>query len=119
MKRQPHWDQFEVALLVDAYIRITEKGENKKIVLEKLSKQLRDKACNERLEIDDTFRNLNGMMWQIGFVECAFKKTGYGKHMPSKLFQHVVDLYQENRAEYNRILTIAAKKHMVKALRKK
>lgn len=25
MKRQPHWDQFEVALLVDAYIRITEK----------------------------------------------------------------------------------------------
>lgn len=119
MKRQPHWDQFEVALLVDAYIRITEKGENKKIVLEKLSKQLRDKACNERLEIDDTFRNLNGMMWQIGFVECAFKKTGYGKHMPSKLFQHVVDLYQENRAEYNRILTIAAKKHMVKAFRKK
>lgn len=74
MKRQPHWDQFEVALLVDAYIRITEKGENKKIVLEKLSKQLRDKACNEGLEIDDTFRNLNGMMWQIGFVECAFKK---------------------------------------------
>lgn len=110
MKRQPHWDQFEVALLVDAYIRITEKDENKKTVLEQLSKQLRDKACNEGLEIDDTFRNLNGMMWQIGFIECAFKKTGYGKHMPSKLFQHVVDLYQENREEYNRILTIAVKK---------
>lgn len=110
MKRQPHWDQFEVALLVDAYIRITEKDENKKTVLEQLSKQLRDKACNEGLEIDDTFRNLNGMMWQIGFIECAFRKTGYGRHMPSKLFQHVVDMYQENRDEYNQILTSAINK---------
>lgn len=119
MKRQPHWDQFEVALLVDAYIRITEKGENKKTTLEQLSKQLRDKACNEGLEIDDTFRNLNGMMWQIGFIECAFKKTGYGKHMPSKLFQHVVDLYQENREEYNRILTRAIKKTYGENVQKK
>lgn len=110
MKRQPHWDQFEVVLLVDAYIRITENGENKKTVLEQLSKQLRNKARYEGLEIDDTFRNLNGMMWQIGFVECAFNKSGYGRHMPSKLFQHVVDLYQEKRDEYNQILAKAINK---------
>ena len=43
-------------------------------------------------------------------ISPEIKKSGYGKHMPSKLFQHVVDLYQENREEYNRILTIAVKK---------
>lgn len=103
MKRQPPWDQFEVALLVDAYIRITENGKNKKQVLQELSKRLRRKAQNEGLIIDDTFRNLNGMMWQIGYVECAFKKTGYGKHMPSKLFQYIVDMYQNHKDEFDLI----------------
>lgn len=110
MKRQPSWDQFEVALLVDAYIRITEDGENKKEVLQELSNQLREKARKEGLIIDDTFRNLNGMMWQIGFVECAFKKTGYGKHMPSKLFQRIVDLYQNQREEFMEIYESALNK---------
>lgn len=97
MKRQPPWDQYEVALLIDAYIRITQNGENKKTVLQNLSEQLRNKAKNEGLAIDDIFRNLNGMMWQIGFVECAFKKTGYGKHLPSQLFQRMVDMYQNQK----------------------
>lgn len=103
MKRQPSWDQFEVALLIDAYIRISENGENKKKVLQELSDRLRNKARNEGLEIDDTFRNLNGMMWQIGFIECAFKKTGYGKHMPSKLFQRLVDMYQNQKDDFFKI----------------
>lgn len=110
MKRQPSWDQFEVALLVDAYIRIVENGENKKDVLQALSTQLRNKAQNEGLVIDATFRNLNGMMWQIGFVECAFKNTGYGKHMPSKLFQQIVDLYQNQKDEFNKLLEMAIEK---------
>lgn len=107
MKRQPPWDQYEVALLVDAYIRITQNGENKKVVLQKLSEQLRNKAKNEGIAIDDTFRNLNGMMWQIGFVECAFKKTGYGKHMPSQLFQRIVDMYQNQKDEFDRLFETA------------
>lgn len=107
MKRQPPWNQYEVALLVDAYIKITQKGENKKVILQNLSEQLRIKAKNEGLAIDDTFRNLNGMMWQIGFVECAFKKTGYDKHMPSQLFQRMVDMYQNEKNEFDKIYETA------------
>lgn len=110
MKRQPPWDQYEVALLVDAYIQINQNGENKKVVLQNLSERLRNKAKNEGLEIDDTFRNLNGMMWQIGFVECAFKKTGYGKHMPSQLFQRIVDMYQNQKDEFDEIFETACSK---------
>ena len=107
MKRQPPWNQYEVALLIDSYIRITEKGESKKEVLQELSNRLRSIAQNEGLIIDDTYRNLNGMMWQIGFVECAFMKTGYGKHMPSKLFLHMVDMYQNHKDDFGRIFESA------------
>ena len=110
MKRQPPWDQYEVALLVDAYIRISENGENKKIVLQELSKRLRNKAINEGLEVDDTFRNLNGMTWQIGFIERAFKNSGYEKRMPSKLFQQIVDMYQNQRDEFLKIYESAISK---------
>lgn len=103
MKRQPTWDKYEVALLVDAYIRITKNGEQKKCVLQELSQKLRLKAINEGLVIDDTFRNLNGMMWQIGFVDCAFKNTGYGRHLPPKMFRSIVDLYKNDNVEFEKL----------------
>lgn len=110
MKRQPLWDQFEVALLINAYIRISENGENKNKVLQEVSERLRNKARNEGIEIDDTFRNLNGMMWQIGFIECAFKKTGYGKREPSKMFQQMVDMYQNRKEDFMKIYERAISK---------
>lgn len=71
MKRQPTWDKYEVALLIYAYIQIKNGKEEKIIELKKLSDKLRRKAVNEGLIIDETFRNLNGMQWQLGFVDCA------------------------------------------------
>lgn len=50
------------------------RGKNEKQVLREFSKRLRRKAQNENLIIDDTFRNMNGMTWQIGFAECTLKK---------------------------------------------
>ena len=49
-----------------------ESEERKKIIeLKKLSDKLRRKAVNEGLIIDETFRNLNGMQWQLGLADCA------------------------------------------------
>ena len=92
MKKQPTWDKYEVALLIEAYIMIKNGNTNKVEALQNLSDDLRKKAKNEGMEIDETFRNLNGMQWQIGFIDCAFKNSGYGTHMPSKLFQKMVDM---------------------------
>ena len=83
MKRQPTWDKFEVALLVEAYLTIERDSTKKLDVLQELSNNLRKKASNEGMTIDDTFRNLNGMQWQLGFIKCAFNNSSVGNHQLS------------------------------------
>lgn len=105
--RQPTWDRYEVALLIEAYDNIRRGMGNKINILQELSNNLRKKATNEGKVIDETFRNLNGMQWQLGFIDCAFKRTGYGKHMPSKLFQEMVGLYLSDKSKFDEILYVA------------
>ncbi|MEH2960230.1 hypothetical protein [Candidatus Merdisoma sp. JLR.KK006] len=107
MKRQPKWDKYEVALLIEAYLNIKNGNRDKIEALQELSNHLREKAINEGMEIDETFRNLNGMRWQMEYIDCAFKKAGYGKHMPSKLFQSIVDMYLEDEESFKKILNEA------------
>lgn len=110
MKRQPTWDKYEVALLISAYVRIKSGKEEKIAELKRLSEKLRKKAENEGLVIDDTFRNLNGMQWQLGFVDCAFNNKSFGTHSPSKMFRKMVDMYQNEREYFDEILQIAEAK---------
>lgn len=110
MKRQPTWDKYEVALLISAYVRIKSGKEEKVAELKRLSEKLRKKAENEGLIIDDTFRNLNGMQWQLGFVDCAFKNKSFGTRSPSKMFRKMVDLYHNKREYFDEILQIAEAK---------
>lgn len=51
MKRQPIWDKYEVALLLNAYVQIKSGKEEKIEKLKKLSDKLRRKAENEGLVI--------------------------------------------------------------------
>lgn len=110
MKRQPTWDKYEVALLISAYVRIKSGKEEKIAELKRLSEKLRRKAENEGQVIDDTFRNLNGMQWQLGFVDCAFNNKSFGTHSPSKMFRKMVDVYQNEREYFDEILQIAEAK---------
>lgn len=104
MNRQPAWDKYEVALLIEAYIRIKADKTRKLEILQKLSNKLRTKAVNNGAEVSDTFRNLNGMQWQLGFIDCAFANKSFGTHSPSKMFRKMVDMYQNERSEFDVIL---------------
>lgn len=110
MVRPSRWDKFETALLVEAYIKVTESGAQKTQVLQELSDNLRQMAINKGFEIDEIYRNLNGMMWQYTFIAKAFKKIGFGQHLPSKVFQDVVELYLYNRRTFDEILIEAKKR---------
>lgn len=107
MKRQPTWDKYEVALLINSYIQIKSGTEEKLHELKKLSEKLRRKAENEGLIIDETFRNLNGMQWQLRFVDCAFNNKSFGTHSPSKMFRKMVDMYQNEKESFDEILRVA------------
>lgn len=110
MARPSRWDEYETALLVEAYIKVTENGGVKTRVLQELSDNLRQMAVNKGIEIDDVYRNLNGMMWQYTFIEKAFKKSGFGQHFPAKVFRYVVKLYLYNRKKFDEILKEAKKR---------
>ena len=110
MARPSRWDEYETALLVEAYIKVTENGELKIKILQELSANLRQMAVNKGLEIDEAFRNLNGMMWQYSFIEKTFNKSGLGQHLPAKVFRDIVELYVHNREKFDEILTEAKKR---------
>lgn len=107
MSSQPKWNKYEVALLIEAYVKIAGKTGSRNEILQKLSNALRLMATNNGIEIDDTYRNLNGMQWQSGFIEKAFQKTGYGSHMPPVLFRQMTDLYTNDRNQFEQILSDA------------
>lgn len=115
MLRSLKWDEYETALLVEAYIKVTESEAHKKQVLQELSDNLRHMAVNKGVEIDEIYRNLNGMMWQYTFIEKTFKKSWFGQHSPSKVFRDVVKLYVHNRRKFDEIL-IEAKKQVNQGL---
>jgi hypothetical protein len=116
MSRQPAWDKYEVALLVDAYLRIKNEHQMKLLILQELSNTLRTIAINRGIVIDDTYRNLNGMLWQYGFIEKAFQNAMYENRKPPKRFKSISTMYKERRSDFNKLLDDAKKLMMQKSL---
>lgn len=96
-------------MLIDTYLKVTEKGIEKLPALIELSRRLRSIATNTGAEIDDTYRNLNGMQWQYAFIERAFQEKGIGSHMPPKLFLEMVRTYKTQPDVFNTVLLEAYK----------
>lgn len=107
---QKNWDKYEVALLIEAYQNIKQGRVDRNTALVALSQNLRQIAINEGLEIDDTFRNLNGMQWQMGFIERAFIGEDYESRTPPRIFIEMVATFNENQAEFQAILDEAHSK---------
>ncbi len=61
--RQPGWDKYETALLIEAYRKIKADRSKKGSIVAALSSSLRKRAS---FEIDDTFRNENGINMRLG-----------------------------------------------------
>lgn len=109
MSGQPDWDKYEVALLVDAYLRIKHKYQMKIPILLELSNTLRAIAISKGIVIDDTYRNLNGMQWQYGFMEKAFQNAAYENRKPPQLFKDISIMYKEKRSDFDKLLDEAKK----------
>ena len=107
---QKNWDKYEVALLIEAYQNIKQGRVDKNSALVALSQNLRKIAQNENLEIDDTFRNMNGMQWQLGFIERAFIGDDYDSRMPPKIFMEMAEIYNQKPKEFHDILDEAHRK---------
>lgn len=97
------WDQYEAALLIEAFWKIEQTPNKKKEIIKQLSADLRKKALNAGLEIDDVFRNENGISMQLAPIGHAFFPER-ATLTSSALFERMVAMYRNNRTAYEEIL---------------
>lgn len=59
------WSDNEIALLVDVTLNTIENPKSYKANVERLSKNLREMAVAQGIDIDDKYRNCNGIILQM------------------------------------------------------
>ena len=96
------WDDCEAAYLLYELIRVLNNEISRNEAIQLVSNALRKRALKRGVEIDDVFRNINGITLQMSVMEYIYTdgKHGLKKTSMPKLFQHVVDLYKFDRNSY-------------------
>ncbi len=106
--KQPKWNIHEAVILLDGYLETLHDNCPKLRVVKRVSADLRQMAINRGLTIDDTYRNENGISYQIQSMDSAYK--GKKVYVPStKLFDEAVVIYREEPQRYYEILEEAKK----------
>lgn len=98
------WDIYESALLLEACLKI-EAGElSVSTACDILSKNLRLMAIKQGENVSDTFRNYNGISWQISLMRKALHADTHSVLHLNSEFRKIVDMYFINTAAYKCIL---------------
>lgn len=100
------WNKYETALLIDSYCSVIEKKVERAEEVRRLSTILRHIAIDSGLNIDNVFRNTNGISLRMAEIHQLFVGGG-GVKNTSALFKDMVLLYKHNYEEYEKILTEA------------
>ena len=90
--RQPKWDKYEAALLIETYWDIVYGKKSRNEAVSTLSKVLRNRVPSN--EIDDTYRNENGINMRLGEIDCLFNEGKGGLMNTSELFREMVAMYK-------------------------
>ena len=110
--KQPKWDIYEAVILLDGYLEWLNTNQPKTKIIKRISADLRRMATNRGTEIDDIYRNENGISYQIQSIDSAYK--GKKVYVPAtRLFEETVELYRTDAERYSEILEEA--KSMVAA----
>lgn len=102
MKQKP-WDRYEAALLLSYCLKIEAGDIPRKEAVDIVSNTLRKRAVVQGIEIDETFRNTNGISMQMSAIRNCYLGKDHGL-AGSKLFQEMVDLYKRNHDVLEQIL---------------
>ncbi len=98
------WDVEEAVLMLDVLLKSLDGKLARKEAIHQVSEKLRRRAVNRGIEIDDIFRNENGITFQMSALEAAYTGMNTKLKQPTKLFTETVNLYRNQRELYERIL---------------
>ena len=87
----------EAALLVDTYRRIEAAPSQKNELLHQLSDVLRKRAISNGLEIDERFRNFNGMKFQYELLR--YLMTDGEQGLPGNVAKTIAEMAEIYRSE--------------------
>lgn len=100
------WEKEEAVILLDALIKRLDGTLTRKEALNLVSTALRNRKILSGEHIDEVFRNKNGIDLMINIMEYVYTNGAHGlkKEPMPQLFVDVVDLYKNNREEFDAIL---------------
>lgn len=98
------WNEEETSILVSCFMKFKDGLLTRKEAVKMASTDLRKRAIRIGLEIDDTFRNENGISMQMSKIEDLFYQRKNRLSKAPKLFEDILNLYCQNSTEFNRIL---------------
>ena len=98
------WDIEEAVLMLDMLLKSIDGKLTRKEAIHQVSEKLRRRAVNRGIEIDEIFRNENGITFQMSALEVAYTGIKTKLKQPSKLFVETVNLYRNHRELYEKIL---------------
>lgn len=103
-ERPRGWNKHEAAILLEGLLEVLDKSTPRKEIIKRVSFDLREMARQQGEEIDEVFRNENGIFFQMESMESALKGYTATKKPATKLFTQIVELYRTNKPEYDRLL---------------
>ena len=103
VERQPPWDKYEAAMLLEGLLA-SMKGElTRSDAIKSVSRDLRIMAFHRGMEVNEVYRNTNGISLQMKSMESAY--LGYTVFKPAtKLFADIAGLYHNSYDEYQKLL---------------
>lgn len=103
------WDEEETALLIDTYLRVEAGQLPPKEAVATLSRQLRQRAKQSGVEIDDVFRNENGIRMRLAEIQYLMTGGTSGFKNTSTLYNNMVQLCIIDMEQFQKILEKAKK----------
>lgn len=95
-----NWDEQEALLLFDTYEQIEKYPDRKSALISALSINLRRRAKDNGIAIDDTFRNIAGIGMRISEIDKILHPDIKGLTKTSELFRKTADLYSNHRRTF-------------------
>lgn len=103
VERQPSWDKYEAVILLERLLASIKGELTRSDAIKEISRNLRAMALHRGMEIDEVYRNINGISFQMKSMESAY--LGQTVFKPAtKLFADVAGLYYESYDEYQKLL---------------
>lgn len=103
MANQKPWTIYEASILLDGFLSFLAGKVTRKQAIIDVSGKLRRIAINNGESIDEVYRNINGITFQMASLESAYRGYTVLKP-PTHLFTEIISIYKTDQKKYQKIL---------------